>query len=205
MKNAALVVLLFSCAANVNLLPPDSKPLTIPYSAVYGIQVRCPQDEPGRVRGGTAFAVGPHRMLTARHVVFCNGHTPDTVMLKHVDSGDLLDAEVDTLSDKVDVASVRVHKQLSGWFTIHPGPAERGESLCYVTSKGFTKCGYVFASVSFIGLAVAAVAGNSGSPVLDPAGHVVAVVVGTMEIDVDKGQEAATFSIPADMWAELVK
>ena len=104
MRKLLLVTFLLSCA-------PLAKPSTIPsptaiLDASVAISVLCPD---GSMWVGSGVAIGPDRVLTARHVVDCDGVPPYLMAVETNDDQSYKAGVVELAREGVDVALIAVY------------------------------------------------------------------------------------------------
>lgn len=73
--SVALVILLTACSSCAGLFKPTST-VAQQYQATYSIQTVC---DGGRIQWGTAFAISPRHLITARHVIKCPTGEPQAI------------------------------------------------------------------------------------------------------------------------------
>jgi S1-C subfamily serine protease len=168
-----------SCAGTFQ--PPEVPSVDDPtYASSYRLRVLCP-DLSGSA--GSAVAISSQHLLTARHVVDCDGVDP--LQITAIDmAGESFDVDLDLLPvDGTDAARlVSITRKLPSWSTLSYRNPPLGELVCIVGGdspdiRGMRKCGYVAPSVEeYLTVALHVVPGNSGGPAFDSYGYVLGIV-----------------------------
>lgn len=152
---------------------------------------------------GSGFAVGPHTIITAKHVITCEKSSVVAVGI-HLQDGRSFLVSIGKLAS-VDAATLIVKETLPSHVSINTSPPVIGAPWCDIT--GLTrvrKCGQV-STVSkdgdvFIGMRT--IHGDSGSPFFNERGEVVGIVVSILSEHVT--EEFITVAIPSYKLLELL-
>lgn len=177
----------------------------IDYRVVFRVRALCSTG--GQM--GSGFAVGPHSIVTARHVVTCSDGEPLSVLLARGGQGEpdeLMLATIARFPDDKNVDAVLLHLELDT-LDVWARPARRAiavqDYLCVVTGWLSKKCGYVAWNDEQGTVMVArAVQGNSGSPIFNTEGSVVGLLKGGTLAPGPDTEEYITV-VPIDRWEAL--
>lgn len=149
-------------------------------AAAVAIHVQCLS--PAGIRGWTGSGVitGKHTIVTAHHIVACNGLI---AMYVRTLDGALLGAQAYVEIEEYDIAKITTEEVLP-YFTFKIGPKPRvGATVCSESARPTRarKCGKVTESLSVansrdLGLSLHVEGGNSGSGLYDSEGRLVGIV-----------------------------
>jgi len=167
-----------------------SRKLQVEYVSSMRVAVNC-KDAGWRFASGVA--IGPNRVLTAKHVVggcevveawvvpFLNPLDADDKIPSLKDRG--IRARVLKVSPKGDAMVLGLSRNVQWYSAVSFAPVKTGDRVCFVggdkypQTGGYRKCGHV----GYVGneryyVSMSAVPGNSGGPFYDETGDVVGVV-----------------------------
>ena len=180
---ASIFILLLSCQTSPTAFSPSFAPwqdlaTEHRYKSIWRINVGCSL--------GSGVAIGPHRILTAKHVVTCDGKVEQKAQIYSVWQDSWIDATIEKISESHDVAYLRVEIPLTRWMPVSTNEPLIGERLCYmggnvVLNRVLTKCGEVYTKdLNTEGIKwvyIHAVNGNSGGPLFDKQWRVVGIMI----------------------------
>ncbi len=193
MHAAILALLLTACTSCAILRPAGQSPVE-QHNASVVIEVTCPNN---RVVHGSGVLVSEDRVLTAQHVVACRLDPlvplyQDPVSIRvYADKLGGASAVVELEVPRLDVARLRLADQsLASYFTsVRVGPPPTvGERVCVVNSWPLSmyRCGEAqVVNSGKVGFSIMTEYGNSGSPVYDDAGRLVAILTNLVRCQAD--------------------
>lgn len=197
---AALILLALTWLAHgCAQVPLPSMPSAPDASDVVAVvEVACVSGGSAWVQTGSGAAVGPHRVLTAAHVLDCGGHAPQAVLVRPLGQVEgnarVLDPGDPHMAD---AALLETEAPFRAWAEVAPADPVAGQPVCMRAGDPVPKvsCGLAIpmplvriedelrtGHYAYRAFPVAtpefAVPGNSGSGVFDAAGQLVGIHVG---------------------------
>ena len=182
MKYLSILLLAVSSCSGIHNVKRD---------ATLIIHVRC---ENRATAGGSGVAVNSHHVITAKHLFKCENDIYDTFVTNS--NGQTFKASFDETSED-DIVRLFVYTPQN--YVQARGEAYETEEVCVVFPRRgwITVCGKVLKVLSErLILDIKGEYGDSGSPVFDRGGNVVAIVVAKTENTV--------YAVPLWKWKQLV-
>lgn len=158
------------------------------------------------IGAGSGFVVAERKIITAGHLKACES---PVYVIKYRENNIIKEtfAVVDKTLDDVDVMSLKTWDDIPVKANVKNKKVLVGDKVCSIGGGTITygwikKCGYVsqFTNNDII-ISINTVPGNSGSPLYNSDGFVVAVIVAGQWFDYE---EKIGFAIPVSVWKELL-